>query len=324
MAEQQYDDAMIDDVEADLREREDEINSTVRDMGQLRGEYAFTLRKLHDSYYPRLFPYVNAVHMNQYYQTLLSAEIEWLEHKVVAMEQHKGSFFELRDLALPKKQLFDALKPAFDEALYAMEKVSREELAVLRKYENPPQIVLDTISTVMAVRGEEDTSLEAAKVVLSETYYYSFFVSKCRNRIKSELSPEQADVLERYLLNPESDPEKVSRASGPCGAMAAWLRALNLYFHYEKITQPTKESLDDVKSRLMELRLKLQEKKEDIRGAQEKLAELNAEMLAAEKQLRDRYDCTMEPLHATFLEAHKAFHDTFASPRRRADDDTAF
>jgi hypothetical protein len=317
------DDELVDDLEAELREKENEINDKVRDMGRLRGEYAFNLRKLRDGYYPRVYPYLNAVHMDKYYQDLLASEIAWLEKKVIAMEQFKGSFFELRDLAAAKKELFDSLNPRFEEALLGMEKVTREELAVLRGYENPPQVVLDTIATVMTVRGEEDTSLEAAKIILSETYYYSFFVSKCRSRIKQELTPKQADALERYLLNPESDPENVARASIPCGAMAQWLAALNLVHHYQRITEPTKETLDQVKERLMCLRLKLQEKREGIRDAKEKLDELNAEMLAAERNLRDRYDLTMVPLHDTFLEAHDSFNKTFSSPKKCPEGDVA-
>jgi hypothetical protein len=305
----------VDDLEADLRVKENEINETARDMGRLRGEYAFNLRKLRDSFYPRVFPYLTAVHMDKYYQQLLAAEIAWLEEKVMAMEQYKTSFFELRDLAVPKKKLFDSLTPTFEEALKGMEKVTREELAVLRGYDNPPQVVLDTIATLMAVRGEEDTSLEAAKVLLSETYFYSFFISKCRSRTKNDLSAEQSDALERYLLNPESDPENVARASTPCGAMAQWLAALNLFYNYQRITQSTKETLDEVKERLLGLRLKLQEKKEGIRGAKEKLDELNLELQAAERDLRDRYDVTMVPLHETFLEAHSDFNRYFSSPR---------
>jgi hypothetical protein len=308
-----------EDLEAELRERENEINDTVRDMGRLRGEYAFNLRKLQDSFYPRVFPYLNAVHMSQYYQAMLASEITWLEQKVIAMEQHKAGFFELRDMAAAKKQLFDALAPQFEDALLRMQEVTREELAVLRGYDNPPQIVLDTIATVMTVRGEEDTSLDAAKVILSETYFYSFFVAKCRNRTKAELNAEQADVLERYLLNPESEPEKVARASTPCGAMAMWLVALNLHFHYQRITEPSKESVDEAKERLMQLRLKQQEKREEVRGAKDKLDELNDEMRAAERELRERYDLTMVPLHDTFLDAHQQFNSIFCSPPRERD-----
>ena len=169
--------AAVEDLEGDLREKENEINETARDMGRLRGEYAFNLRKLQDGFYPRVFPYLNAVHMNNHYQDMISAEIGWLENKVVAMEQYKGAFFELRDMASAKKELFDSLQPMFEEALIGMERVTREELSVLRGYDNPPPVVLDTIATVMSVRGETACSLEAAKVILAETYYYSFFVT---------------------------------------------------------------------------------------------------------------------------------------------------
>lgn len=308
------------DIEVELRECEDKVNASARDMGRLRGEFAFNLRKLQDSYYPRVFPYLNAVHMNSYYQQLLDAEIQWLEKKVVAMEQHKASFFELRDLATARKELFDSLNPLFEEAFLTLEQVTRDELAVLRGYDNPPQVVLDTIATVMTVRGEDDTSLEAARVMLSETYYYCFFISKCRSRVKMPLEEAQANALEKFLLNPESTPANVARASTPCGAMAKWLAALNLYFHYERITEPKKTTLDETKDELMALRLRLQEKREEIRGAKEKLDELNDEMRAAERDLRDRYDLTMVPLHDSFLDAHGTFNDAFCSPRRRIEE----
>jgi hypothetical protein len=309
---------LADDVEADLREREDEINYTARDMGRLRGEFAFNLRKLQDSFYPRVYPFLNAVHMNSYYQQLLDAEIQWMVKKVVAMEQHKAGFFELRDMAAAKKELFDAINPAFEEAFLVMDGVTKQELAVLRGYENPPQVVLDTIEAVMIVRGEEDTSLDASRVMLSETYYYSFFTRKCRSQTKNgDLSEAQLEALERFLLSPDNTPENVGRASTPCGAMAKWLHSLNLFYHFERLTAVKSERLEDLKEDLMQRRLRMQDKKEEIRGAQEKLDDLKLELRECELDLRDRYDVTMVPLHDVFLDANVKFNDLFCSPRRQ-------
>lgn len=311
----------LKDLEAELREAEDEINCKSRDVGRLKTEYTRNFNKIVDGYQPKTDPLTTAIFMSCEDQQALQIRIDWLEMKVVAMEQFKTNFFELRDMGAAKKALYDALLPRFQDSYISLEAVTKEELAVLRGYENPPQLVLDTFDTIQILRSEEDRSWENSKIMLSETYYYAFFVSKARSRHKAEITEEAMDALDRFLMHPNSVPEKVSLVSAPCGAIAKWLRVLRDFSFLETVTKPRTQTLDEAKEELLELRKRLQGKKDDVAGAQEKLALLEKEMSEQLHELRNRYDDTMIPMQQMFFDANQKFNDVYTSPRRQRDGD---
>ena len=339
-----------DGADHELLDCEKEILTTTKDMSLLRSECHANVSRLRDSYRPKVYPYVHAIHMNQFYLSSMRVEVEWLERKAKAMtEAPHGSFFEQRDMAQAKRDLFAPMTAAFQLAFKDMSEVPKKELALLRGYENPPPLVWDTVRTVMQVRGDddivwggasdqphatasgsssgggdEDELPRGAKVILSDTYYYAFFASRCKQQIRSEILTEDGGVLlaalEKYLLNPESTPERVAAVSPPCAPMARFLSTLYLFAKCTEITQATNcPTLQAVRNRLSEQRLKIQEREEDIRGAEQKVNALREELKQREKELAERYDVTMVPLQDLFFQAHDHFVQTVhqKSPTRQ-------
>lgn len=307
----------------ELKECETEINSTTKGMSDVRAEYYVNVCRLRDGYRPKVYPYLHSIHMNQFYLASMRMEADWLERKHRAMlAAPHGRFLEQRDMAAAKKELFQPLQEAFALAFREMGEVPKHELALLRGYENPPPLVADTVRTIMQVRGDDDLSWEAAKIIFAETYYYAFFASRCKSQIRSEVLTEDGGVmmasLEKYLLNPESTVDRVANVSPPCAPMARFLHTLYLFVKATEITQQQQQqqagvdgsstsSLGGVKDRLAEQRLKIQEREEDIRGAEEKVNALNEELRQREKDLAERYDVTMVPLQDLFFQAHDHF-----------------
>ena len=292
---------------------ETEINTTAKDMSLLRSEYYGNVCRLRDGYRPKVYPYMHAVHMNQFYLSSMRLEAEWLERKAKAMQlAPHGAFIEQRDMALARKDLFAPLTESFQRAFKEMNDVEKHELGLLRGYENPPPLVWDTVRTVMQVRGDEELTWEAAKIIFSDTYYYAFFASRCKHQIRSDVLVEDDGALmaalEKFLLNPESTVERVASVSPPCAPMARFLATLYLFVKCTEITAPaTYPTLAAVKNRLSEQRLKIQEREEDIRGAEVKINALHEELRQRERELAERYDVTMVPLQDLFFQAHDQF-----------------
>lgn len=300
----------------ELKGCESEINNTTKGMSEVRAEYYVNVCRLRDGYRPKVYPYLHSIHMNQFYLASMRLEVDWLERKqkaIIAAPQ--GKFLEQRDMVQAKKELFQPLQEAFAQAFREMGEIPKHELALLRGYENPPPLVGDTVRAVMQVRGDDDLSWEAAKIIFAETYYYAFFASRCKSQIRSEVLTEDGGVmmanLEKYLLNPESTVDRVANVSPPCAPMARFLLALYLFVKATEVTQaslaPQGASISSVKDRLAEQRLKIQEREEDIRGAEEKVNSLNEELRQREKDLAERYDVTMVPLQDLFFQAHDHF-----------------
>jgi predicted nuclease with TOPRIM domain len=305
-----------DSLPAALRDAEQEVDVTSSRLGLLHAEYNANLDTLESLYYPKAAPLAAVVFVTEEHQANLEAQIQWLEKKIVAMEQKKHMFIDSKDMAPIRKDFLSALNPRFEEAFMNMDAVTREELAVLRGYEHPPQIVLDTIFMVMRLREEPEISWTSARVMLSETYYYSFFSYKARQRTKQDVSSDDLRALERYCESPETTAEAVRRLSRPCAAMAQWLRALRDYYRLQEIMKPRQQTIDAAKEELQELRRNLQKAKEDLFDARKRLENIDEERRQRLRELRQRYDDTMLPLQEMFFEANEKFNEMYSSPRR--------
>ena len=305
--------------ESQLYEAEREVELRSNHLGRLNNEYSANVNTLENHYAPKMAPLSAAVYRGKQEQADMECRVRWLEKKVVVMEQKRHSFLEGRDLAPLRKEALDSLVPAIQEACAVLESATKEELAVLRGYENPPQLVVDTITVVLQLRGEEDLSWDAAKIMLSETYYYSFFVYKTRTRVKQEISSEVYEVLCKYCDSVQYTPASMMLVSRPCGGMSLWLHAVRDYFRMQMVSEPHPQSIDAVKSDLHELRTKLQQKKEDTLETEKKLQVLQNELAGELMKLRDKYDETLLPLQELFFEAHQRFNAVYASPRRDRD-----
>jgi hypothetical protein len=224
-------------------------------------------------------------------------------------------------MAPARQQILDGIVHGVDECVAAMSALPRAELALLRGYENPPPLVLSTLLTAMEIRGDDEVSWAAARVVLLETYYYAFFPGKCKQQLKRDLSAAQVAALERYLLDPDTLPAAAERISPACAPIAKWLRYLHLHRTASAFTQPTFESLDGVKGRLAALHHRMRRRLDDVKEARERIAALDEELRQRVLEVRERYDATLVPVQDEFFNAHDRFCDTVArclSPRRHA------
>lgn len=304
------------DVVQDLMRAEEDIEVKSSNLGLLRNEYVLNHDTLMSQYYPKMAPVTAVVFVCREDQALLELKIGWQEKKLVMMEQRKHKFMESVDMAPFKKELVDALNPNFEDAYCAMEAVTKAELEVLRNYEHPPDVVLQTIGVVMGLRGEEDRSWSSAKVMLSETYYYSFFAYKARMRTKQPVDADMMAELEKYCSEPETTPEAVMAVSHPCGAMSKWLRALRDLTRIELVSAARRQTTDEAREELRCLQEHLQRKRDDTAVAEKRLAELQEERDAKVAELRSRYDNTMLPLQELFFDAHENFNLLYRSPGR--------
>lgn len=310
------------ELQRELQAMEDDIHVQSEYMGKLKSEFTSNRNKLRESYWPKLSPLHATVYMAGRIQRDIQREIEWLEKKVVMMESLKSHFIEVRDMAPQKKRMLDDLQPSFREAYLRLEQVTRDELATLRSYDHPPQIVLDIMDLVMVLRNDQERGWEDMKLLLSDTYFFAFFISKCKSAHKQEYSADQLESLRRFLMKPESSVDAVLTVSTPCGAIAQWLHALYDFFFVNQITAPSDKpvTVEELKDILTQRRKALQESKESVSDAHENMHALTEELKQKEKELRSRYDETMIPLQEAFFDATSKFNDVFCSPRRRREE----
>lgn len=306
-----------DDINSMLRHAEQQIDVQSSNLGLLRNEFMLNLDTLQSQYFPKMSPVQAVVFVCHDEQALLELKISWQEKKIVTMEQRGNKFLEGVDMAPKKKELVDSILPVLEDAYLAMDSVTKEELEVLRGYEHPPELVQKTINTLMVIRGEEDRSWAAAKVMLSETYYYSFFVYKAKMRVRQPVEGEALQALEAFCADPETTEGLVAKISRPCGTMTKWLRALRDFVRVDRVTAQKRQTPDEAREELKSLQEQLRLKKEDVAVAEKRLEALQEELKAKVAELRSRYDETMLPLQEMFFDAHQHFNSIYKSPERK-------
>eukprot|EP01062_Namystynia_karyoxenos_P065843 TRINITY_DN598_c0_g1_i1.p1 TRINITY_DN598_c0_g1~~TRINITY_DN598_c0_g1_i1.p1 ORF type:complete len:358 (+),score=151.40 TRINITY_DN598_c0_g1_i1:105-1076(+) len=302
--------------ERQLKEAEDALNARADQMARLKTEFDHNLNKLTESYYPKMRPLKVQVYHSLQQRRMLEKKIEWLGLVTDRMRSKDGAWDEARDLRPDRDAFLHQTAPQFDDAIDALQDLRKEDLAVMRKYEHPPQLVLETMEAVMILRNEERFGWEDAKFLLCDTYFFSFFVSKAKNYDKDNIPEELLQRLDKFMHSPDFEPAVVAEASVPCGALCKWIRALYEYASLRRLSEPKKRTMDEVQDELRRAREELQAKKEETSGAEQKLAGLQREFELRRRDLKARYDECMDPLQEMFLEAHAQYGETFCSPRR--------
>eukprot|EP01063_Lacrimia_lanifica_P013297 TRINITY_DN19935_c0_g1_i1.p1 TRINITY_DN19935_c0_g1~~TRINITY_DN19935_c0_g1_i1.p1 ORF type:complete len:320 (+),score=148.40 TRINITY_DN19935_c0_g1_i1:61-1020(+) len=307
-----------DEWEQELKEAEDNLNLHVKELGKLKTEYDHNLNKLVESYYPKMKPLKAQVYHSEQVSQLLRKEIEWLKMVLEKCEtMGEGNFEEARHMDAERREMLSGAEAMFAQAVESLQGLKKEDLAVMRKYEHPPRLILETMEAVMILRGEETHTWEDVTFLLCDTYFFAFFVSKAKSYDKTSLTDETLEKLKKIVVSPEFEPNIVAEASVPCGAMCQWIRALYEHAQIQRITAAKTRTLIDLHDGLKRAEEGLRAKHDESAGAKQKLEFLEKEFEQRRGDLKDRYDQTMNPLQERFLEAHHHYGETFCSPRRQ-------
>eukprot|EP01006_Ploeotia_vitrea_P008913 TRINITY_DN21125_c0_g1_i1.p1 TRINITY_DN21125_c0_g1~~TRINITY_DN21125_c0_g1_i1.p1 ORF type:complete len:310 (-),score=22.89 TRINITY_DN21125_c0_g1_i1:426-1355(-) len=308
---------MHSDYDKSLKDAEDNLNTKANQMGRLKVEFDHNLNKLQESYYPKMRPLKEQVYQSLHQRAYIEKEAEWKQRILDKMRQYGDDFNEERHLMKERDEELALILPKFQDAIASLKALTPEDMSVLRKYEHPPGLVLDTMEAVLTLKGEMDNSWEAAQVILSDTYFFRFFLNRAENFDKDSVSEELLDQLKAIMLNPDFEPVVVAAASIPCGALCKWVRSVYEYARIKRMIRCNGLTEDELLDDIERLQEQQNLKKEEISGAEQKLQGLQAEFTQRKKDLKARYDQTMEPLQETFFEAHHRFGAAYCSPRRK-------
>eukprot|EP00992_Anisonema_acinus_P011428 TRINITY_DN7399_c0_g1_i3.p1 TRINITY_DN7399_c0_g1~~TRINITY_DN7399_c0_g1_i3.p1 ORF type:complete len:213 (+),score=35.41 TRINITY_DN7399_c0_g1_i3:48-686(+) len=184
------------DWDRQLKDAEDNLNNKAGQMGRLKVEFDHNLNKLNDSYYPKMRPLKVQVYQSLHQQHFLEKEIQWKERILDRMRTEGGAFNEQLHMAKDREEELLQVLPKFQDAIKSLEALTPEDMKVLRKYEHPPQLVLETMEATLIVKGEYNTEWTEAKVMLSDAYFFGFFLNRAKQY-------DVDNVDEELLLQPQ-------------------------------------------------------------------------------------------------------------------------
>jgi dynein heavy chain len=188
----------------------------------------------------------------------------------IAVEEAKCK--EMADAA--QHDLDEAL-PALEEAVKALEALNKTDMAEVRAYTSPPDLVDIVMQAVMILRGGEPSWAEA-KRQLADTN----FIKQLKEYDKDNMSDRVLKKIGVYVSKPEFKPDTVGRVSRAAKSLCMWVRAMEVYGRIFRVVEPKKKKLESAMSQLAEkqaslaeARAKLQEVEEKIRVLKEQYEE---------------------------------------------------
>ncbi|KAJ3032226.1 Dynein heavy chain 6, axonemal [Rhizophlyctis rosea] len=192
-----------------------------------------------------------------------------------------------------QKDLDEAL-PALQAAFKALESLDKKDIAELKVFTKPPDIVLmvmEAICTLFKVKPDWDNS----KKLLSDPQLMKKMAEYDKDNIPESVSKK----LKKYIDNPNFNPETVERTSKACKSMCMWVVAMDIYSRVFKEVQPKRRRLEEAQQALESTRAKLAEKAAALAEVESQLEKLKVKYetsVESKRQLADKMEETTKRL----------------------------
>lgn len=118
----------------------------------------------------------------------------------------------------------DEVMPILDEAMRALDALSKKDISEMKSYSKPPTKVEMVLEAVMILKQLDPTWTEA-KRQLGEMNFLKDLVEFDKNHI----SDRTLKKITNYTQNPEFVPEKVGTVSFAAKSLCQWVIAIEQY-----------------------------------------------------------------------------------------------
>eukprot|EP00998_Keelungia_sp_KM082_P006500 NODE_2746_length_1000_cov_82.504009_g2726_i0.p1 GENE.NODE_2746_length_1000_cov_82.504009_g2726_i0~~NODE_2746_length_1000_cov_82.504009_g2726_i0.p1 ORF type:complete len:309 (+),score=82.26 NODE_2746_length_1000_cov_82.504009_g2726_i0:78-929(+) len=267
-----------------------------REVSTLNANYAQQIRALKETIY-------GTVHENKY----IAMELEYRQQVLSKMAERKDQFNEQTDMRELREKELASCQEAFEDACQALETLTKEDMALLRKYVYPPPLVWTTLEAILEVNGEWNTTWEEAQVVLTDNYFFNFFVPRSRKYDLEGISDELLDDLENNMQDPDFQPQVVAQVCIPCQAFCKFVRAVYTCGRVNRYVKPTGWNEDEVQTEVNRLKSQLHKTQDAIAETEKKLLGLQNELTERKGDLQGSYNSRLNDMHDSFLNAHTQY-----------------
>ncbi|CAG0885871.1 unnamed protein product [Darwinula stevensoni] len=199
-----------------------------------------------------------------------------------------------------ENELAEAL-PALNAAISALNTLKPADITLVKAMKNPPsgvKLVMEAICVMLDRKPERKADPTVLGKYIEDYWSTSQkvlgdlkFLDTLRSYDKANILPHiMKKIREKYILNPDFDPEVIKDVSRACVNLCKWVRAMEVYDRVNKIVAPKKERLQGAERELEAQMGKLKEKRAQLHQVTDKLQALNDEFatnIRRKKELED-------------------------------------
>ncbi|XP_011862155.1 PREDICTED: dynein heavy chain 2, axonemal [Vollenhovia emeryi] len=199
--------------------------------------------------------------------------------KSLRIAEEQKEFKKLEELA---RADLATVEPALNEAIKALETLSKKDLSEIKSFARPPPKVEMVMEAVMILKNSEPTWAEA-KRQLSDVN----FINTLRDFDKDHISDRVLRTIAKYTSNPEFDPIKVGVVSAAAKSLCMWVIAMENYGKLYRIVAPKREKLQIALESLKQKEMALKQAMQQLQSSREELERLQRMYDAKMKEKED-------------------------------------
>ncbi|XP_056619544.1 dynein axonemal heavy chain 6 [Triplophysa dalaica] len=173
---------------------------------------------------------------------------------------------ETQAIADDAQRDLDEALPALESANKALNSLDKGDIAELRVFTKPPDLVM-TVMEAVCILLNNKPDWGSAKQLLGEAN----FLKKLMDYEKDNIKPQILQKLQKYITNPDFVPDKVEKVSKACKSLCMWVRALDLYSRVLKEVGPKRQKLDAAQAELDATMSTLTEKQKKLKEVEDQI-----------------------------------------------------
>ncbi|ORC87581.1 dynein heavy chain [Trypanosoma theileri] len=192
----------------------------------------------------------------------------------------------------------DKAMPILRAAENALAELRPDDIREVKSFQKPAARVVLVLEAVLILLGERDLSWERAKLVMSRMD----FIKDLQNYKKDELTERVVRSIQKYIHNPDFQPEEVAKSSKACKSLSMWVLAINNYYEVVKVVAPKRE-------RLAEAEAKLRVATDALQEAQARLKRIEDDITALKQTMQEnieKRDKLQKDIDLTKVRLHRA------------------
>lgn len=205
-----------------------------------------------------------------------------VKEKAVADEQERSVSAEAEKIGKEEAETkiiaqqaqtdLDKAIPALNAAADALNALNKNHINETKNFVKPPPVVEKVLSAVLILRKAPSTDWAEAKRHLSDMN----FLQQLVDYDKDNMSDKLLQKIDKYMTDPEFDPEKVAKVSTAATGLCKWVRAMHLYGNVAKTVAPKREKLKNAMMSLEKKQAALKKAQTELQAVVDKVQELQS------------------------------------------------
>nr|KAI8745336.1 dynein heavy chain 6; axonemal-like isoform X4 [Biomphalaria glabrata] len=169
-----------------------------------------------------------------------------------------------------QRDLNEAL-PALEVAEKALLALDKNDIAEIRVFTKPPELVQTVLEAVAILLGNK-TDWASCKAMLADTNFFK----KMYEYDKENVPAAKLAKVRKYTSMPSFVPDVVAKVSKACKTLVLWVRAIDVYSAVAKQVEPKKQALAEAQDVLNEVLSVLKAKQDQLAEVEKQIKNLQA------------------------------------------------